>query len=54
MVLVEVHHRLPADLVPLHLEAYPLKEALSEALIQEEEQGGNQEAAFLHKIPFTS
>lgn len=49
VVLVEVHHHQPVDLVPLHLEAYPLKEALLEALIQEEEQGGNQEAACLHR-----
>lgn len=49
VVLVEVHHRQPVGLVPLHLEAWTLKGALKGALIQEEERGGNQEVACLHR-----
>lgn len=44
--LVGVHQHHPVDLL-LHLEAWALKGASQEALIQEEEQEGNQEVAFL-------
>lgn len=44
---VEVHRRPPVGLVPLHLEAWPLKGALTEASIQAEEQEGKQEEACL-------
>lgn len=47
VVRVEAQHRHPAGLVPPHLEAWPLKGALMEASIQEEEQEGNQEEACL-------
>lgn len=47
VVRVEAQHHQPEGLVPLHLEAWALQGALLEALIQEEEQGGNQEVACL-------
>lgn len=49
VALVEAHHHQPVGLVLLHLEAWTLKGALLEALIQEEEQGGTQEVACLPK-----